>query len=75
MFLEGKKALITGSTSGIGLAVARALVAQGFNVVLAKDLRRSDMFDTLRNFRDRADAAEIAMPCHSARSALAASSR
>ena len=42
-------------------AVARALVAQGFNVVLAKDLRRSDMFDTLRNFRDRADAAEIAM--------------
>jgi len=34
MFLEGKKALITGSTSGIGLAVARALHAEGAGIVL-----------------------------------------
>ena len=34
MFLEGKKALITGSTSGIGLAVARALHAEGAKIVL-----------------------------------------
>jgi len=34
MFLEGKKALITGSTSGIGLAVARALYAEGAAIVL-----------------------------------------
>jgi 3-hydroxybutyrate dehydrogenase len=32
--LEGKRALITGSTSGIGLAIARALSAQGAEVIL-----------------------------------------
>jgi 3-hydroxybutyrate dehydrogenase len=32
--LKGKTALITGSTSGIGLGIARALAAQGSNVLL-----------------------------------------
>lgn len=34
MFLKGKTALITGSTSGIGLGYARALAAEGANIML-----------------------------------------
>ncbi len=34
MFLKGKTALVTGSTSGIGLGYARALAAEGANVMI-----------------------------------------
>ncbi|BCW88991.1 D-beta-hydroxybutyrate dehydrogenase [Alphaproteobacteria bacterium SO-S41] len=34
MFLKGKSAVVTGSTSGIGLAYARAFAAEGANVVI-----------------------------------------
>ena len=32
--LKGKTAVVTGSTSGIGLAIARAYAAQGANIVI-----------------------------------------
>ncbi len=34
MLLEGKRALITGSTSGIGLAIARAFAAEGASLMI-----------------------------------------
>jgi 3-hydroxybutyrate dehydrogenase len=34
MFLKGKTALVTGSTSGIGLAYTKALAAEGANVII-----------------------------------------
>ncbi|MEM8696828.1 MAG: 3-hydroxybutyrate dehydrogenase [Pseudomonadota bacterium] len=34
MFLKGKTAIVTGSTSGIGLAYAKALAAEGANVMI-----------------------------------------
>src|SRR5438309_6687070 len=37
--LTGKRALITGSSSGIGLGVARAFVAHGAQVVITSELR------------------------------------
>ena len=32
--LKGKTAIVTGSTSGIGLGLAKALAAQGANIVM-----------------------------------------
>ena len=34
MILQGKRALITGGSSGIGLAIAEAMLAKGVKVVI-----------------------------------------
>jgi len=34
MFLQGKVALVTGSTSGIGLAIAKAMAAEGAKLMI-----------------------------------------
>jgi 3-hydroxybutyrate dehydrogenase len=51
MFLNGKRALITGSTSGIGLAMARALKAEGAQIVL-NGFGDADLITSLRDELD-----------------------
>ena len=45
--LGGKTALITGSTSGIGLAIARAMAGEGANVLL-NGFGKADEIETIR---------------------------
>ena len=49
--LAGKNALVTGSTSGIGLGIAKALAAQGCNVVL-NGLGDADQIEATRKELD-----------------------
>lgn len=46
MFLSGKRALVTGSTSGIGLAMAQALAAEGAEIIL-NGFGEADVIDGL----------------------------
>ena len=51
--LEGKTALITGSTSGIGLGIATRLAAEGANVVLNGFGERAEIERISGELRDR----------------------
>jgi 3-hydroxybutyrate dehydrogenase len=51
--LQGKIAIVTGSTSGIGLGVARALAAQGVKIVLNGFGKPEDIKDLQADFATR----------------------
>jgi 3-hydroxybutyrate dehydrogenase len=61
MILEGKVALVTGSTSGIGLAIARALAAEGAKLMLngfGDQAEIDRLCGELRAVHDRADMSD-----------------
>ena len=56
--LRGKTALVTGSTSGIGLSIAQALAAQGANLVL-NGFGRADEITALREQLERSHGVKV----------------
>ena len=53
MSLEGKTAIVTGSTSGIGLGIIRGLAESGADVILNSFTRHSARLRTGRGNRQR----------------------
>ena len=68
MFLKGKSAIVTGSTSGIGLAIAKALAAEGASVMIngfgdadAIETERAGL-ESLSGAKALYDAADMSKP-------------
>jgi 3-hydroxybutyrate dehydrogenase len=62
MFLTGKTALITGSTSGIGLGYARALAAEGASVMINGFGNQDDIDLYVRDFIQTSGAGALHSP-------------
>ncbi|NBS22504.1 MAG: 3-hydroxybutyrate dehydrogenase [Altererythrobacter sp.] len=62
MFLQGKRALVTGSTSGIGLAIARALSGEGAEVILNGFGDRSEIASLCEEMGSTHSAANLLDP-------------
>ena len=65
--LSGKVALITGSTKGIGRAIARQMALAGARVVISS--RKADACDEVKRAFDAEGLESVALPCNVARKA------
>src|SRR5438132_1095531 len=75
--LENKRALVTGSTAGIGLAIAKALAAEGARVVVngRTEARVAEAISTLRANVPSARLQPLALDLSKAQSAIETTKR
>ncbi len=62
MELAGKCAIVTGSTKGIGLSIAEALLEQGTHVVVSSR-HEADVIETVSNLSDRGSGSVVGQAC------------
>ncbi len=62
MIVDNKVAVITGAASGIGLALAKACILDGMNVVMA-DIAESILSDTVRILSESSPTTIVGMVC------------